>query len=115
MEALDAKIRDLEARREALKATGTAAETRNEDDPSQPFYSECKAIFYNWCEQGGWSHHELRHTYHNIVGLQGSALEGCPVYALLLRRLNDDTIQELLQKRPHFEALVTVDLVLAMI
>lgn len=94
----------------ALYAGIEARETRIGESRS-PICSKCKAFFDNWYDIDNWSSvgpgAERRH--HDIVGLRRSARNGCPVCSLLLRGLDREAIEELLQKRPEFEGLLYVD------
>jgi hypothetical protein len=93
---------------EPSEAGPEVEEIQNDDDPAQSLCSECKAIFDNWYDRDNWSSARPGHTHHNIVELQLSARKGCPVCALLLRDLDHDAIEELLQKWPDFKGSVTV-------
>jgi len=93
---------------QSLDPTFEAEEMQNENSLMQIVCSECKAISDNWYEQGNWSSVRPVHTNHSIMGLHQSASTGCPLCALLLCELGQDTIQELLRKRSNFKGLVGV-------
>jgi hypothetical protein len=95
---------------EALNTYLQVEGTKIEDDRSQALCSECKAIFDNWYDRDNWRSAKSGHTHHNILDLRRSALKGCPVCALVLRGLDPEAIQKLLQNRPRFKGLVRVRL-----
>jgi hypothetical protein len=79
---------------------------QGEDPP--PLCSECRAIFDNWYERYDWKEARPEHLHHDIVGLQDSSQNGCPICGLFLSGLSAADVQKLLQDHAHKRGVVTV-------
>jgi hypothetical protein len=104
---------------QALHVGLTAIKTRVERSRSR-LCSKCKAIFDNWWDRDNWTYWRLLcisstrpgRQHHNIVRLQRSASKGCPVCVLLLRGLDGEAIQQLMQEGRNRRGLVHIALAL---